>query len=219
MISVVHVLTQLIYKSSLCKCHFFYFYLYCAASTHLFAVPKQWDPITKMFFIKVIPLAFSPTFISTQNVICQKFTRLVSFCRHGHSWARADVVQSWWSGTDKRNYFTNTFACNQQKKSDFEQPFFLLFHPSIQGNASFSRQLHFLQQLLSVVPGCKESCSTRTDAELLLNELFSAENQNLLTQMLQPSPDPWPSHMKYVGCDCVPLIVLLWWIKTYIYVC
>lgn len=72
------------------------------------------------------------------------------------------------------------------------------FHPCIQGNASFRRQLQFLQQLLSVVPACDKSCGARADAELLLNELFSAENQHLLSQMLQPSLEPWPSHMKYV---------------------
>ncbi|XP_075902069.1 HAUS augmin-like complex subunit 7 isoform X2 [Nelusetta ayraudi] len=66
----------------------------------------------------------------------------------------------------------------------------------INGNASFHRQLQFLQQLLSVVPACNKSCGARADAELLLNELFSAENQHLLSQMLQPSLEPWPSHMK-----------------------
>lgn len=70
--------------------------------------------------------------------------------------------------------------------------------PCVQGNASFRRQLQFLQQLLSVVPACNKSCAARTDAELLLNELFSAENQQLLSQMLRPSLEPWPSHMKYV---------------------
>lgn len=130
-------------------------------------------------------------------VKCRMFTCIVSFCRHGHAWARADAVQSWWPGPDKCNYY---FTHTRVKTCLILHRWFIIIpsHPCIQGNASFRRQLQFLQQLLSVVPACNKSCGARADAELLLNELFSAENQHLLSQMLQPSLEPWPSHMKYV---------------------
>lgn len=130
-------------------------------------------------------------------VKCRMFTCIVSFCRHGHAWARADAVQSWWPGPDKCNYY---FTHTGIKTCLILHQWFIIIpsHPCIQGNASFRRQLQFLQQLLSVVPACNKSCGARADAELLLNELFSAENQHLLSQMLQPSLEPWPSHMKYV---------------------
>ncbi|CAJ1055128.1 HAUS augmin-like complex subunit 7 [Xyrichtys novacula] len=66
----------------------------------------------------------------------------------------------------------------------------------ITGDASPLRQLQFLEQLLTSVPGCKNFAGERTDAESLLNELFVAENLPLLTQMLRPTFNPWPSHMK-----------------------
>ncbi|KAM3617698.1 uncharacterized protein V6R79_009917 [Siganus canaliculatus] len=66
----------------------------------------------------------------------------------------------------------------------------------IKGNAGFQRQLQFLEQLLTLVPGCQQSAGSRADAEMLLNELYSAENLPHLAQMLKPTLDPWPAHMK-----------------------
>uniref|UniRef100_A0A3Q2ZSR6 HAUS augmin like complex subunit 7 n=1 Tax=Kryptolebias marmoratus TaxID=37003 RepID=A0A3Q2ZSR6_KRYMA len=70
----------------------------------------------------------------------------------------------------------------------------------IKGKASPLRQLRFLEQLLTLVPGCKKSAGNRTDGEALLNELFAAENLQNLTHMLRPSLDPWPAQIKYVFC-------------------
>ncbi|TMS16950.1 HAUS augmin-like complex subunit 7 [Larimichthys crocea] len=66
----------------------------------------------------------------------------------------------------------------------------------IEGGASVHRQIQFLDQLLSLVPGCKKSAKPRMDAEALLNELYAAENLHQLTQMLKPTLDPWPPHIK-----------------------
>ncbi|XP_008296308.1 HAUS augmin-like complex subunit 7 [Stegastes partitus] len=66
----------------------------------------------------------------------------------------------------------------------------------IRGDASPRRQLQFLEQLLTLVPGCQKSAGNRTDGEVLLNELFSAKNLPQLTQMLEPTFDPWPAHIK-----------------------
>uniref|UniRef100_UPI0037E92E27 HAUS augmin-like complex subunit 7 n=1 Tax=Semicossyphus pulcher TaxID=241346 RepID=UPI0037E92E27 len=66
----------------------------------------------------------------------------------------------------------------------------------IRGDTSPHRQLQFLEQLLTLVPGCTKSAGQRTDTEMLLNELFAADSLPLLTQMLEPSLNPWPSHMK-----------------------
>ncbi|XP_060914646.1 HAUS augmin-like complex subunit 7 [Labrus mixtus] len=67
----------------------------------------------------------------------------------------------------------------------------------IRGHASPCKQLRFLEQLLSLVPGCTKSAGRRTDTEMLLNELYAAENLPLLAQTLEPSFDPWPAHTKY----------------------
>ncbi|XP_034001538.1 HAUS augmin-like complex subunit 7 [Trematomus bernacchii] len=66
----------------------------------------------------------------------------------------------------------------------------------IRGDASPHRQLRFLQQLLSLVPACEKSAGHRTDQETLLNELYAAENLPHFTQMLAPTLDPWPAHIK-----------------------
>ncbi|XP_070695769.1 HAUS augmin-like complex subunit 7 [Pempheris klunzingeri] len=66
----------------------------------------------------------------------------------------------------------------------------------IRGVASPHRQLQFLEQLLSLVPGCKGSAGHRMDAEVLLNEIYAAENLPHLTQMLKPTFNPWPAHIK-----------------------
>ncbi|XP_022073858.2 HAUS augmin-like complex subunit 7 [Acanthochromis polyacanthus] len=63
----------------------------------------------------------------------------------------------------------------------------------IRGNASADRQLRFLEQLLTLVPGCQKSAENRTDADALLNEVFAAENLPNLTQALKPKFYPWPS--------------------------
>ncbi|XP_045913250.1 HAUS augmin-like complex subunit 7 [Micropterus dolomieu] len=66
----------------------------------------------------------------------------------------------------------------------------------IRGDASPPRQLQFLEQLLALVPGCKKSAGHTVDAAMLLNELYAAENLPHLIQMLTPTFDPWPSHIK-----------------------
>ncbi|XP_058498130.1 HAUS augmin-like complex subunit 7 [Solea solea] len=66
----------------------------------------------------------------------------------------------------------------------------------VRGDASLCRQLRFLEQLVSLLPGEKSSAGQRVDGELLLNELFTAENLPHLTQMLEPTFDPWPAHIK-----------------------
>ncbi|XP_068452875.1 HAUS augmin-like complex subunit 7 isoform X2 [Clinocottus analis] len=66
----------------------------------------------------------------------------------------------------------------------------------IRGEASPHRQLRFLEQLLTLVPGCRKSAGQRLDEETLLTELCAAENLPLFTQMLNPTLDPWPAHIK-----------------------
>ncbi|KAF7663935.1 hypothetical protein LDENG_00194670 [Lucifuga dentata] len=65
----------------------------------------------------------------------------------------------------------------------------------IKGNASHLQQLQFLDQLLTVVPGSDKS-EHKMDEEILLNELYAAESLPHLTQMLNPTIDPWPAHIK-----------------------
>ncbi|XP_047452495.1 HAUS augmin-like complex subunit 7 [Mugil cephalus] len=69
----------------------------------------------------------------------------------------------------------------------------------IRGDASPHRQLQFLDQLLTLVPGCKKSAGHRPNGEVLLNELFTAENLPHLTGMLNPTLNPWPAHIKAFG--------------------
>lgn len=38
------------------------------------------------------------------------------------------------------------------------------------------------------------------DPEVLLSELYAAENLLHLSQMLRPALDPWPAHIKCVKC-------------------
>ncbi|XP_032377955.1 HAUS augmin-like complex subunit 7 [Etheostoma spectabile] len=66
----------------------------------------------------------------------------------------------------------------------------------IRGDASPYLQLRFLEQLLTLTPGCEQTAVHRADQEMLLNELYAAENLPHLTQMLKPTLDPWPSHIK-----------------------
>lgn len=68
----------------------------------------------------------------------------------------------------------------------------------VQASTSVRRQLGLLQQLLTLVPGSRESSGSRTDTEVLLNELCAAENVSQLSHMLTPTLHPWPSHIKYV---------------------
>lgn len=68
----------------------------------------------------------------------------------------------------------------------------------VQASTSVQRQLGLLQQLLTLVPGSKQSSGSRTDTEMLLNELCASENVSQLSHMLTPTLDPWPSHIKYV---------------------
>ncbi|XP_076022847.1 HAUS augmin-like complex subunit 7 [Genypterus blacodes] len=65
----------------------------------------------------------------------------------------------------------------------------------IMGNASPHRQLQFLEQLLTLLPGCDRP-EHKMDDEILLNELYAAENLPHLTKMLNPALDPWPAHIK-----------------------
>lgn len=76
----------------------------------------------------------------------------------------------------------------------------LFVKPFIQGDASPRRQLQFMEQLLTLVPGSSKSAEHRINGEMLLNELYSDENLPHLTQMLEPSFDPWPVHIKYAYC-------------------
>ncbi|KAK2850959.1 hypothetical protein Q5P01_007235 [Channa striata] len=66
----------------------------------------------------------------------------------------------------------------------------------IKGNTSPSRQLQFLEQLLILIPDCKKSAGHKMDEEILLNELYAAENLPHLTEMLTPTLDPWPANIK-----------------------
>ncbi|XP_075951494.1 HAUS augmin-like complex subunit 7 isoform X2 [Anarhichas minor] len=66
----------------------------------------------------------------------------------------------------------------------------------IRGEASPHRQLRFLEQLLTLVPGCKKTAGNRLDQEMLLNELYAADNLPHFTQMLKPTLDPWPADIK-----------------------
>ncbi|KAM7405400.1 hypothetical protein PAMP_012665 [Pampus punctatissimus] len=66
----------------------------------------------------------------------------------------------------------------------------------IRGDTDPRQQLHFLQQLLTLVPGSKTSAAHRVDSEMLLNELFTNDNLPYLTQMLKPTLDPWPANIK-----------------------
>ncbi|XP_023261764.1 HAUS augmin-like complex subunit 7 [Seriola lalandi dorsalis] len=69
----------------------------------------------------------------------------------------------------------------------------------IRGDVSPHRQLQFLEQLLTLVPGCSKSAGHRTNEEMILNELCADENLPHLTQMLEPTFDPWPGHIKYMA--------------------
>ncbi|XP_059912149.1 HAUS augmin-like complex subunit 7 [Gadus macrocephalus] len=69
----------------------------------------------------------------------------------------------------------------------------------IQGHVKPLRQLHFLQELLTLVPGC--FTESEVDEEGLLNELYADENRALLTHMLRPTLNPWPAHIKYFSND------------------
>ncbi|TNM86584.1 hypothetical protein fugu_006814 [Takifugu bimaculatus] len=62
-----------------------------------------------------------------------------------------------------------------------------------EGRASVHQQLHFLQQLLTLLPGSKRSSGARTDTEMLLHELCTSEH---VSQLLTPALEPWPSHTR-----------------------
>lgn len=66
----------------------------------------------------------------------------------------------------------------------------------VRGAESPLRQLQFMKQLLSLVPGSGKSSENHTDVELLLNELYSPENLPQLSLMLTPALDPWPAHIR-----------------------
>ncbi|KAM9350299.1 HAUS augmin-like complex subunit 7 [Symphorus nematophorus] len=66
----------------------------------------------------------------------------------------------------------------------------------IRGDASVHRQLQFLEQLLTLVPGSKTPAGPKTDTELLLNDFYAAENLPILSHMLTPTLDPWPARIK-----------------------
>ncbi|XP_067096442.1 HAUS augmin-like complex subunit 7 [Osmerus mordax] len=57
----------------------------------------------------------------------------------------------------------------------------------IKGSVCPLRQLQFLEQLLTLVPGCVGPAG-----DSLLRELFNPEAQSCLTHILQPSLNPWP---------------------------
>ncbi|XP_029684513.1 HAUS augmin-like complex subunit 7 isoform X1 [Takifugu rubripes] len=62
-----------------------------------------------------------------------------------------------------------------------------------EGRASVHQQLHFLQQLLTLLPGSKRWSGARTDTEMLLHELCTSEH---VSQLLTPALEPWPSHTR-----------------------
>ncbi|XP_053174324.1 HAUS augmin-like complex subunit 7 [Scomber japonicus] len=66
----------------------------------------------------------------------------------------------------------------------------------IRGDASARRQLQFLEQLLTLVPGCQTSATHKVDTEALLNELFANDNLPHLRQTLRPTFDPWPADIR-----------------------
>ncbi|KAM4610498.1 HAUS augmin-like complex subunit 7 [Polymixia lowei] len=66
----------------------------------------------------------------------------------------------------------------------------------IRGHASPWRQLQFLEQLLTLIPGCSGPAFGKMDGEGLLNELYADENRPHLTHMLSPTLDPWPAHIR-----------------------
>ncbi|XP_070767069.1 HAUS augmin-like complex subunit 7 [Enoplosus armatus] len=74
----------------------------------------------------------------------------------------------------------------------------------IRGDTSPHRQLQFLEQLLALVPACEKSDGHRMNPEMLLNELFAAENLPHLTQMLKPTLNPWPAHIKALNKGTKP---------------
>ncbi|KAK7930473.1 hypothetical protein WMY93_006868 [Mugilogobius chulae] len=68
----------------------------------------------------------------------------------------------------------------------------------IRGAQSPMRQLQFLKQLLTLIPGnSRKPSEVKPDQELLLNELYSPENLPHLFEMLRPTLDPWPAHIRY----------------------
>ncbi|CAL8366830.1 unnamed protein product [Lota lota] len=71
----------------------------------------------------------------------------------------------------------------------------------IQGHAKPLRQLQFLKELLTLVPGGEGFTESELDGEALLNELYADENRAHLTHMLRPTLNPWPAHIKYFSND------------------
>ncbi|KAL1020498.1 hypothetical protein UPYG_G00000870 [Umbra pygmaea] len=65
----------------------------------------------------------------------------------------------------------------------------------IEGRASPLRQLCFLEQLLSVVPGVVPG-SAESSGDGLLKELFSPEALPPLKTILTPTLNPWPAHIR-----------------------
>ncbi|KAM6976977.1 HAUS augmin-like complex subunit 7 [Aplochiton taeniatus] len=68
----------------------------------------------------------------------------------------------------------------------------------IKGEASPMRQLQFLEQLVTLVPGCAGPLGDLqgVDVEKLLSELFSPESLPELTHILNPTLTPWPEDIK-----------------------
>lgn len=62
--------------------------------------------------------------------------------------------------------------------------------PCLQGGGGVQRQLLFLQQLLSLVPGSQQTSGSSVDTELLLGDMFAAENVWQLSGMLTPTLEP-----------------------------
>ncbi|XP_068605921.1 HAUS augmin-like complex subunit 7 [Brachionichthys hirsutus] len=73
----------------------------------------------------------------------------------------------------------------------------------IEGSASVHRQLTFLEQLLAVVSG-GTSARPPGDAETLLDALHGAENLPHLSQMLEPTLQPWTGHVATLVQDSTP---------------
>uniref|UniRef100_A0A1A7ZTX0 HAUS augmin-like complex, subunit 7 n=1 Tax=Nothobranchius furzeri TaxID=105023 RepID=A0A1A7ZTX0_NOTFU len=82
----------------------------------------------------------------------------------------------------------------------------------IRGKASPRRQLRFLEQLLILVPGCKNSAERRTDGELLLNAptnprpLACAHQCDFLSSEEETASVFSPSSLRLAACDLQQLM-------------
>ncbi|KAK0151985.1 HAUS augmin-like complex subunit 7 [Merluccius polli] len=112
----------------------------------------------------------------------------ISYCAHPRN-----IAQAYWPlfATDYCVQPTEMAMLGQElmlcKADDFDL---------IQGHAKPLQQLQFLEELLTLVPGCEGFTESQLDGEALLKELFADKNRAHLTHMLRPTLYPWPAHIK-----------------------